>query len=329
MLRAIVLRASYHRLSIRFVRLPRVVALVGHRRRFRIDVAENSALNAIVVFGHRSPSHRFHFKRSARSRSAVRLGVGVRWNPSVGIGRSVGCARVRELDHRPQHLGHAPRLRDAAARRIRRFRIEDLADRSDARIVEVLDESRQHLLRPVDVVRIHLQPRVDEWTDQPGPHRALVIRRVATPEIAEVLRFEFGIAWCQRPESYRRQQPLADHIHHRLPMRLIEDRVVQRNGEHLVGTAFRIDAAGPALFRVDYVVQVTAARIPEAIVEGAPRLLRPLAILRRITTQSSTFASIHVSWYPAAPWQSRPSRWSTWIPKRVPRTCASTMRWSV
>src|SRR6185295_13518195 len=41
---------------------------------------------------------------------------------------------------------------------------------------------------------------------------------------------------------------------------------------------------------------------------------------RGVTTHPSTFASIHVSWYPSAPWRSRPSDGSMPIPNFVPAT---------
>ena len=38
------------------------------------------------------------------------------------------------------------------------------------------------------VIGMHFQPRVDEWADEPAPDGALVIRRVACAEVAEVAR---------------------------------------------------------------------------------------------------------------------------------------------
>src|SRR4249919_2155586 len=53
-----------------------------------------------------------------------------------------------ELDPRAQQLRDTPRLRDAAARRKRRLRVEDLADRSDAGIIQVRDEAIERAARP-------------------------------------------------------------------------------------------------------------------------------------------------------------------------------------
>src|SRR5919198_3409747 len=99
-----------------------------------------------------------------------------------------------ELHAGAQQLGYAPRLRDAAARREWRLGIEHLADRSDARIVHVREETVDTLLDGLEVVGMDLQPGVDERTDEPSPDRALVIGRVARAQIAEVARLVVGIA---------------------------------------------------------------------------------------------------------------------------------------
>ena len=49
-------------------------------------------------------------------------------------------AQVRGLHPAAQHFRHAPRLRDAAARRVGLLGVEDLADRPDARFVEMREK---------------------------------------------------------------------------------------------------------------------------------------------------------------------------------------------
>ena len=46
-----------------------------------------------------------------------------------------------------QHFGHAPRLGDAAARRVRRLGVEDLADRPEARLAQMGLEAAERLPR--------------------------------------------------------------------------------------------------------------------------------------------------------------------------------------
>ena len=59
---------------------------------------------------------------------------------------------------------------------------------------------------------MHLEPGVDERADQPGPHRALVIGRVARAQVAVVVRLVVGIARRERAQADRRQQAFAHHV---------------------------------------------------------------------------------------------------------------------
>src|SRR5262249_6495700 len=93
-----------------------------------------------------------------------------------------------DRDPRAQHLSDAPRLRDAAAGREWRLRVEHFADRSDARIVEVRQKTLERGARAREIVGIDLQPCIDERTGEPRPHRPLVIGGVARAEVAEVVR---------------------------------------------------------------------------------------------------------------------------------------------
>src|SRR5204862_273520 len=79
-------------------------------------------------------------------------------------------------------------LRDAAARRVRLLGVEDLADGADARLRLMMLEARQHLTRAREVTRIHTQIGIDVRADEPRPDGALVIGRVARPQVAVVLR---------------------------------------------------------------------------------------------------------------------------------------------
>src|SRR5437867_6259203 len=89
----------------------------------------------------------------------------------------------RELHPHAQYFSDAPRLGDTAARRVRRFRVEDFADRSDARLIQMGHEAVEHALRAGPVVRIDLQPRIDERSGEPRPDGPLVIRGIARAEV--------------------------------------------------------------------------------------------------------------------------------------------------
>src|SRR6476469_8600219 len=62
---------------------------------------------------------------------------------------------------RSQHLRHAPRLRNAAAREIRRLCIEHFADAAHARFAQVSREGAQHFAS-LFAIAVHAQPRIDE-----------------------------------------------------------------------------------------------------------------------------------------------------------------------
>src|SRR5215212_8804237 len=97
------------------------------------------------------------------------------------------CTAERlQMNPATKYLGNAPRLGDAAARRVRSISVENLADRADAGIVEVRHETFERRARGVEVIRVHLQPCIDEGADQPSPDGALVIRGVARAQIAVI-----------------------------------------------------------------------------------------------------------------------------------------------
>src|ERR1044071_4620902 len=96
------------------------------------------------------------------------------------------------FDQAAQDFGDAPGLRDAAARREWRLGVEDLVDRADATLRKVLLEAAQKTAGFRASLGMHLEPGVDERADQPGPHGALVIGRVAGAHSAEITRLVFG-----------------------------------------------------------------------------------------------------------------------------------------
>src|ERR1043165_4664247 len=113
------------------------------------------------------------------------------------------------------------------------------------------------------------EPGVNERADEPGPDRALMIGRVARLQVAVVGRLELRVFGRERAQADGRQKLRARDFEHRLPARLVEHGMFEREREELVGTARGVFLAVllPAL---DNVVEVAALRVPEALVEGAP-----------------------------------------------------------
>src|SRR6266851_10126801 len=61
-----------------------------------------------------------------------------------------------------EHFRHAPGLRDATAGHVRLARVEDLADRAEAVITEMDRERVEKFPCALFILRMNLQPRVDE-----------------------------------------------------------------------------------------------------------------------------------------------------------------------
>src|SRR5262245_20959908 len=121
---------------------------------------------------------------SLAMRASTRTG-GKRSTSHGGRGRPDGAV---QLGPYAEHLGHAPCLGDAPAGGVGTLGVEHLADRPDARLVQMLDEPVERAPRLVDAVRIHLQPAVDVRAHEPAPYRALMVGGVARAEVAEVPR---------------------------------------------------------------------------------------------------------------------------------------------
>src|SRR5437868_3773107 len=98
-------------------------------------------------------------------------------------------------------------------------------------------ESFKKLTRRRAIVRMNFQPRVDEWPDQPGPNRALVICAVARTQIARINWFVIGTVWRKCPQADRRNQFLFDNFDNRFPVFCIKYRMIERNGEELIRPA--------------------------------------------------------------------------------------------
>ncbi len=131
-------------------------------------------------------------------------------------------------------------------------------------------QSLEETARAGPVMRIHLEPGVNKWADQPSPHGPLMIGRVASAEVAIVGRFIVRMSRGQRAQSDRGEQALLDDFQDWLPARLLKNRVAQCDGQELIRTAGRIIA----LLTVHDIIQVAARPIPETGIERVPCPLR-------------------------------------------------------
>src|SRR5207302_9092895 len=136
-----------------------------------------------------------------------------------------------------QYFRYAPRLCDATAGHVWFTRVKDLADRTDAVVAQMDWESLKKFARRRPIVRMNFEPSVDEWPDQPGPNRSLMIGAIARTQIARINWFVIGTVWRKCPQADRRNQFLLDNFHNRFPMSCIKHGMIERDGEQLVGPA--------------------------------------------------------------------------------------------
>ena len=90
-----------------------------------------------------------------------------------------------------------------------------------------------------------------------------MIGRVAGAQVAVIARFVIFFAWRERAQAERGQKIRFHHFQNAWPLFLIEDRMVQRNCEDLIGAQRVIVAA----FAIDYIVQIISFGVPEALLE--------------------------------------------------------------
>src|SRR5271165_457321 len=95
--------------------------------------------------------------------------------------------RSAAFDPAPQNLGDAPGLRDAAARRKGRLGVENFADGPNASVSQVWLKTIQELASACQIAAVNLKPGINERSDQPGPHRALMVGGIARAKVAVVL----------------------------------------------------------------------------------------------------------------------------------------------
>jgi hypothetical protein len=71
-------------------------------------------------------------------------------------------------------------------------------------------KTQQEVARVVGAIGMGLDPCVDERTNQPRPHRSLVIGAIAAPQITAVRPLVVAMTRVERPEAHRREQAVLD-----------------------------------------------------------------------------------------------------------------------
>ena len=122
--------------------------------------------------------NRFGFRPKGNQRAEIpALSQTIRRNPERVRERASRC--LGRFCPRSQDFRDTPGLSDAAPCHMRLARIKNFADRSNAVVAQMDRESFKKFARSRAIVRMHFEPRVNKWANEPGPNRALVICAVA------------------------------------------------------------------------------------------------------------------------------------------------------
>ena len=104
----------------------------------------------------------------------------------MNVGLLIEESRV-ENHCQAQCLSHAPCLGATPPRRVRRLRVEDLADGSYASTFQVCCQTQCDRMQLLDSVGVDATPRIDKRSNQPRPDGPLVIGKITRAQITEIL----------------------------------------------------------------------------------------------------------------------------------------------
>src|SRR5262249_16744861 len=158
-----------------------------------------------------------------------------------------------------QGLRYGPRLRDASTRLERRIAIEDLGDRTESVVAEVMRQWREKRTSRLGVP-IYLEVRESERAEKECPHRALMVRPVPTPLVAAVAALVARVVGREASQSVGRQKMAGAGI---------DDLALAFGRERALGERDGIDLIRPervsvSVARIDDVVTVSDSIVPEA-----------------------------------------------------------------
>src|SRR5579864_8667258 len=159
-------------------------------------------------------------------------------------------------------LRDAPGLRWTATRASRLVTVVDFGNRVQAADLgrlrlKNLDQASaisQRSLRRSE----RRQIGIDERSEQPRPNRTLMVGAITLNRRALVAWPVVGIAWLERPETYRSQQLLLHDAHDCLLPIALQQAVRQADGEDLIGAQFF-----HRTFVRENVIQAVPLRVPE------------------------------------------------------------------
>src|SRR6266851_8408437 len=168
----------------------------------------------------------------------------------------IGCCAPRT-----EHLSDGPCLSNTAVRRERRVPVEDLAQGSQSVRGNLLAQRFQEAQRSFTIF-VHTQMRQHKRSDQPSPHRTLVVGAIALRRTAAVMSLISRIAWREAAESVGRQQIARAGVYYSFLLFGGERTTGQRNSENLVGPEGNVVSNSR---RVNHVVATRGGIVPKLL----------------------------------------------------------------
>src|SRR5712691_2424145 len=186
---------------------------------------------------------------------------------------------------KPQGFSHRPGLQRAPSWRVRRFAVRNLGDVTEARLVEMpkqrLQETDTGFAFGLGRVAPNTYPGLDERSEQPRPHRALMIGPVPLKHTPFVPRGIAGLPWCQRTQAKRGPEASLDRFHDAAGLVALEEREREpADGEDLVRAQGRVRYAG-LMIAVDDIIEASGRFIPKSLAEALAPALEDLFPLLR------------------------------------------------
>ncbi len=122
------------------------------------------------------------------------------------------CGLCQDDPIEAEQLGQRPGLKRAPARCVRLIGIGDLGDVTEPGMIQVLNKRREktrtRLALRCFIAATHTQPGFDKRSDQPRPHRALVIGAVALADAALIVGGVAGLCGREGTQAERRPKAL-------------------------------------------------------------------------------------------------------------------------
>src|SRR5688572_1039497 len=145
------------------------------------------------------------------------------------------------------------------------------------------EKSCSRLLLGGSGVAAHAHPSLNEWSDQPWPNCALVIRAVALQDAAIIMRLVIRFAWSERPQPERRKQLFSDGRNNSLRAFAFDQLKRQStDGKDLIRTENSVFFT-LAMIHINHIEQAATLLVPELLAKFFQTALEMFLPARRET----------------------------------------------